>query len=296
MRAGWLSVASLAAVAALAAGGCTKILGLDYTYQGTGTGGGTTTGATGTTGTTGTGGASACGSFVWDPSSGCQGCMEKSCCAELRACDTGTPCALVAACGRPCKPGDDACLTACINEDSNKHNGSGIAAYDALVNCFGKNCDVTTQCSFPVCNSNYFWSSRACADCLGSDAGCCATFTACNNDPVCSVCMQNPMAAMGCSANMNFQKAYACATVTCGLTCTYLVCSSPAFGYYAADCNYCVSKTPGGCCMQFNACLMDTTCYQCMLGSTMAACNTDMLFNTYQSCATANCSVECAGF
>jgi hypothetical protein len=294
MRAAWVPAGALAALAALAAGGgCTKILGLDYTYQATGGGPGTTA-ATGT----GTGGASACGSFVWDQEPVCQGCVEKSCCAELHACDTGTPCALIAACARLCKPGDDACLTACINEDSNKHAGSGLSAYDALSNCWGKNCNNTlTGCSFPVCTSTYNFPTRACAACLTNDAGCCAALTACSTDPVCQACVQNNT-AMGCSANMNFQKVWACVTVTCGIVCSYEVCGSPAFGYYADDCNYCVSKPTGGCCSEFNACVMNTssTCYMCMLGTTATGCSTDMLYTAYNNCVTANCNIECAGF
>jgi hypothetical protein len=292
-RAAWAPAGVLAAVAALAAGGgCTKILGLDYTYQGTG-GQGT---GTGTTAATGTGGASACGSFVWDPDATCTGCMEKSCCAELHACDTGTPCALVAACARLCKPGDDACLGACITTDSTKHAGGGLAAYNALATCFGRNCYNTVGgCSFPICTSTFTSFSRACADCLGNDATCCAALTACAKDAVCSACASNS-AIMGCSANTNFQNALKCENVTCGLTCTSLVCNSQAFGYYAADCNYCLSKAMGGCCTSFNACAMDSTCYACLLGTTTTGCTTNMLYNTYLACANMSCSIECAGF
>jgi hypothetical protein len=285
-----------AALAVLSAGaGCTKILGLDYTYQGTGGQG--TGGHQGTAAATGTGGApSACGSFVWDPDATCQGCIEKSCCAELQACDTGTPCAIVAACARPCKPGDDACLNTCINADANNHAGSGLSAYNALATCFGSHCFNTTGgCSFPVCASTFTSFSRACADCAGNDPGCCAAFTACAKDAVCSACFQNT-AIMGCSANTNFQNAYNCETVTCGLTCTAQVCNSAAFGYYAADCNYCLSKAMGGCCTQFNACVMEATCYACLLGTTTAGCNTDTLYNAYDNCGAANCNTECAGF
>lgn len=287
----------LVAVAFLAAlAGCTKILGLDYNYEPTGTGTGAHDG--GTTTTSGTGGSDggACGSFVWDPEDQCQSCMEGSCCAELRACDTGTPCAIVAACGRACKAGDDACLTTCINADSNMHGGSGLSAYDALLQCFGDHCDNTNYCTFPVCKSTYSWPSRACADCLGNDPGCCATLTACGNDPVCEACISNPN-SMGCSANTNFQKAYVCETQTCGIECSYAVCNSPIW-YTSYYCNYCVSQATGGCCTQFNACVQDmnSVCYACMYNISTTGCATDMLYTAYNDCVSANCSVQCAGF
>jgi len=284
-------------VLVVAAGGCTRILGIDYTYQGTG--GSTATGSGGHTTTTTTATATdggACGAFVWDPQSGCQGCVESFCCTDLLACDDGTPCASITACARACKPGDTSCLTTCINADSNMHGGSGLSAYAALEACFGAHCDTTTTCSFPVCASGYTWPSRACADCLGNDAGCCAALTACGNDPVCVACVQTP-SAMGCSSNTNFQKAYACETQTCGVTCTNVICESVAnIGYTSADCNYCVSKAMGGCCTEFNACVADVTCNQCIGGTSTAGCSTSTLYSTYNNCVLSKCSIQCAAF
>jgi hypothetical protein len=284
------------------AAGCTKILGLDYTYQGTGGQGTTTTGtgggmATSTGTSTGTGDAGSCGAYVWDTLAMCDACMKSSCCAELRGCDTGTPCASLAACALACTPGNDACLSTCINADENQHGGSGLTAWNTLLSCFGTHCDTTTQCPLPVCGSSFLWPTRTCADCLGNDQACCAAFTACANDPVCVAC-ETTTGAMGCSTNMNFQKTSACETQTCGVQCDYLICDSTTFGYTSSDCNYCLSKATGGCCTEFDACVTNTmsTCYACMAGTTTTGCSTDMLYTAYNNCMSANCSIECAGF
>ncbi len=291
--------AHVAALALLGvAFGCTKILGLDYAYQGTGGQGSTTSTKTSTTtSTTPEGDAGSCGGYVWDPQAGCQACMESSCCADLKACDDGTPCATLAACALACVTGDTTCLAACFQTDSDKNAGSGLSAWDALEACFGTNCDDIDSCSFAVCNSTYFWPTRTCANCLANDAACCAAFTACSTDVVCDACVTNPT-AMGCSANMNFQKALACETQTCGVECSYLICDSATIGYTSADCNYCVSKATGGCCSEFDACVADpnSTCAQCISGASTVGCSTDMLYGAYDNCVTTNCTVQCSGF
>ena len=284
-----------AALAVLGVGaGCTKILGLDDTYQGSGTGGHR---AATTAATTGTGGTSACGAFVWDPEVTCQGCMEKSCCGDLLACDTGTPCGVATACVRACAAGDTACLGACIDADATDHMGSGLSAFVALAACFSASCAGVGDCSFPVCTSGYSMFDRTCADCLTADASCCAAFTACDADPVCVGCLEAPAEA-ACQSNASFVAAYACETVTCGVTCTDAICSSPAFAYYSADCNFCLSQATGGCCAQFDACVMTTTstCYQCIAGTITTGCSADPDYSAFFACLDSNCGVQCAGF
>jgi hypothetical protein len=277
--------------ALVATAGCTKILGIDYTYEGTGVGGGKTTT------TTGPGGASMCGSFVWDAEASCQSCMEKSCCSELRACDTGTPCATLAACAGKCAEGDDTCLGACLATDSSKHQNSGADAYYALVSCFGSNCQGLAQCTFPVCDSSFIWSIRACAECLGmgtATTGCCGAFHACNNDPVCSGCISNPSGA-DCAGDTAYAAAQACVSTTCGQVCADFICKSPQFSYTSPRCNNCLSKATGGCCTAVTNCAMDNTCTQCFF-TAAASCETNSLYMAYSACYTSNCSVDCAGF
>jgi hypothetical protein len=283
-----LAAASLALAAAV---GCTTILGIDYDYEGTGTGGKSTTTSSST------GDASACGSYVWDAEASCQACMETSCCSELLACTAGTPCGTLADCVAKCMLSDEACLGACVTADVNQHQSSGADALYALGSCFGSSCQGGTQCVFPVCNANFTWSTRACATCLGGDMGCCAAFTACSNDAVCSACFQNA-ASQGCSVNTNYQTAYACVAGTCGPVCAEYICDSTEFGFTSPKCNYCLSQATGGCCMAFDNCaaVETSTCYQCLASASATGCDTDMLYSAYSACYTDSCGVDCAGF
>ena len=243
------------ALAAGAAAGCTKILGLDYTYEGTGAGGSSTTATT-----TGTGGAAMCGTFVWNTEASCQSCMQNECCGELLACTTGTPCATLATCAAKCEETDDACLGACLTTDTNEHQSSGADAYYALVSCFGTNCQGAGQCSFPVCNSGFTWSISACAECLSAgsaDTGCCGALTTCDGDPVCSGCIENPSGAT-CAMNPNYPSAQACVSANCGQVCADYICTVPQFFYTSPRCNYCLSNATTGCCPAVNACADDT--------------------------------------
>jgi hypothetical protein len=291
-RAAW--AASLA-LALLASASCTKILGIDYKFESAGAGGGTTSSTTTTT--SGTGGGGKCGSYVWDQEASCQTCMEKVCCSELRACDTGTPCAELADCAHKCMPADDMCLGACLATDTSKHASGGADAYYALLSCFGSNCQGAADCSFPICNSTFTWSIRGCADCLSADMACCAAFTACANDGVCTACIENP-ANQGCSGNMNYITTNNCVSTTCGLSCANSICGSPVFGYTSPRCNYCLSQMTGGCCAPFDACVMDTmsVCYNCMESAAATGCGSDMNYQAYSACYSANCQVECSGF
>jgi hypothetical protein len=292
-----LAVASLALIAAA---GCTKILGLDYTYEGTGVGGSSTTTAT----TTGTGGASMCGSFVWNTEASCQSCMQKECCSALLACTTGTPCATLAACAGKCAESDDTCLGACLTADTNEHQSSGADAYYALTSCFAENCQGAGDCSFPVCNSGFDWSISACASCLSNN--CCAELSVCNSttnpDPVCVGCIENP-AGVECSMDMAFQKAQTCLNTACGPVCADTICMSPQFFYTSPRCNYCLSNATTGCCPEVSACANDTSmdagagpsCTTCFF-TAAATCESNSAYAQYSACYESSCSVDCAGF
>jgi hypothetical protein len=278
-----------AVIALLATGGCTKILGIDYTYRGTGGGASTTVSST----SAGTGGKAPCGTLVWDGLSTCQTCMEASCCTDLEACDDGTPCGTLAACAHKCAFGDDACKKACIDADSASAKGAGLTAYNTLLGCFTDNCSVSDACAIPICDSTFTWNDRGCADCLGNDPTCCAAFTDCAKDPLCSACTQNPTGA-GCDTSTLFQATLTCETMTCAEQCSFVICGSD-IGYPMTSCNYCVSQATGGCCMQFDTCKMDKACYDCLSGVTVAGCDTNTVYAAYNSCVLSQCSVPCSG-
>jgi hypothetical protein len=301
------------ALALLAAAGCTRLLGLDYTYEPQGTGGAhgaggavgpggpgggapaTTTATATATGTSSSGSGGGCGAFVWDTQASCQTCMQAECCSELEACDTGTPCAEIAACKAMCQPGDDGCLGACIQADASMHQGDGLTAYANLYGCFGSTCEQGMDCFRAICDSGYDWTDPSCANCLGSDPTCCGAFSACLNDATCTACLSSPTDS-GCSTNSLYTPINTCEFTTCGELCSWGLCGT-TFGYYEAECNYCLNQASTGCCPQITACIMDTTstCYQCFAGTTVTGCDADANFNALNTCISMNCEVPCAG-
>ncbi len=185
-----------------------------------------------------------CGSYVWETEASCQSCMEKECCSELRACDTGTPCATLAACVAKCMAEDDTCLGACLTADSNQHQSSGSDAYYALSSCFGVSCQAQANCSFPVCNSGWTWSIRGCAECL-SQTSCCTALTTCFSDELCSDCIAEET-LQDCSGDMSYVASNTCVASTCGTVCADTICGSIDFSFASPRCNYCLSKATGG--------------------------------------------------
>jgi hypothetical protein len=269
-------------------GGCTSVLGLNYDYQPAGTGG-SDAGAGADAGP--------CGHFAWDPTEeSCQGCMEQSCCDELRACDDGTPCAEVVACHAACAPGDDACTEACITTDSTKHHGAGILAWDAIVNCWTLHCTGITQCTYPVCgNAALSFAYKECAACISGQPACCDAFASCVTDGVCNTCLYDDTQP-GCATSTLFQQTLACQeTGTCGPVCEYRICGESTGTYVSRGCNYCLSQ-PTGCCTEAAACIGDKTtpCYQCWTGAQTTGCDT--MLAPFYACMNAKCAGACAGF
>lgn len=275
----------------LAAGaGCTKILGLDYQYQGTG--GGTT--STTVTASTTSGETSPCGSFEWDTLPTCQKCMEASCCTELGACDKGSACDELMICERKCDQYDDVCKQTCLTADTSQHAGSGFTAYNNVYTCYLNNCEYTSGCDWPVCNSTFLWNDHKCADCLSTGA-CCDALTACGGDSVCSSCVTDPANTPGCSGNAKYMPVDTCLTTTCAKQCNNTICGS-TLGYPTSDCNDCVDQMMGGCCTEFAMCTMDMTsaCYKCMYGTMTTGCTNDAQWNAWSNCVTNNCNAACA--
>lgn len=296
------------AAAAVLLASCTQILGLDYEYRsstgtastattsntgGAGVGGGQT-GST-TSGTTGNGGKPGCGTFVYDPLAPCQSCMEKRCCVELGGCDEGTACAELVGCVRNCGDDNEQCREDCLKDDQNQHAGIGVDAHYALFECNYLKCRTDDACIFPICDSSFTTYDRSCSACAGTEAGCCSAVKACDTSSACLACLGDPEAP-GCSTNAKYQAVFTCQTQTCGAECAYTICGSPDFGYYESSCNDCLSG-PSGCCMPFNECTVDesSTCYRCMTGTEVAACDSDPRWNAFQACLDGQCGVPCSG-
>lgn len=269
---------------------CTKILGVDYDYR---LAGDTTTSST--TGT-GTGGAGPCGAYVWDALPSCEQCAESSCCAELKLCDDGTPCAEIAACAAACGAKDIACLTTCVNDDTTKHQSQGAIDFGNLSYCVAAQCSTSVACSFPICGTSFTWSKRSCSDCLSGDATCCAAFTQCSTDSVCSACMLTNDAAPACATNAIFQQIVGCLNGEgCGRDCAFDVCDDLAYGYAETHCNFCLSQQSGGCCTEFDACRGDTACAACLEPSAPASCSSNNKLQAFYDCISASCYVQCSG-
>jgi hypothetical protein len=223
--------------------------------------------------------------------------MENACCQELMYCGHGTDCAAYNTCLNTCQTGDTTCLSFCIFAHM-----QGYADNNTLTTCYVQNCKTKPACEYPICNSTVLFPDPTCATCLGSNAGCCAAYTACTADPTCKTCLGTPT-GMGCAGNTPYQQVQSCQIGTCGQVCAFSACGT-ALGYSIPACNACVSQMgSAGCCPEFIACtetngVMDKnkTCYQCLMGMIPAAsfvCTGDASFNAYNTCFTANCAMAC---
>ena len=285
-------------LAALLVSSCTKLLGLDYDYRGAGGGGGQATSSSSTTSVSGGAGGSLpeCGAFVWDPQDTCRSCMAGSCCDELKACDTGTPCEIITTCAKKCAPMATECKLDCLWADDTDHAGQGLSDYLALTDCNTQKCRDPGECLFPVCDSGFTTGDRACSDCLANDTVCCGKLSACSDDPSCVACLNDGTSAV-CAAHELFKDVVKCQNVTCGTLCAYSICDSPLFGYWQATCNYCLSKGTGGCCNQFANCTESpsSTCYKCLTGEVTAGCDDDSTYQAFITCSNNKCGVACSG-
>jgi hypothetical protein len=256
------------------------------------TGGGGTPGAGGNGGNGG--GAPACG-ITYDSRPACETCVENSCCSELMACGPGTDCNAFIACANACPmTNGQTCVQTCQT-----NHASGVMAFQAVTQCYDQNCRSMAACEYPICSSMLSFPDMTCAMCLGSDTGCCSSFTACASDMACTQCAGKPATATGCtSPDATTTAVDTCLNTTCGSSCTFSICGS-MLGYPTAACNYCLSNASTGCCSQFDACTMDTssTCYKCVTGAEtdMATCMADANFTAYNTCFTTNCNTACGG-
>jgi hypothetical protein len=161
--------------------------------------------SSGPSGSSGTGGF--CGGFsVQDPS--CDQCLQDECCAEVAACDIGTPCYDLLTCEASCA--DAACIAAC-----DAAFASGAAAASSLSQCFfttcGFNCTLTGICSTGTTTQN-----PLCDTCLA--AACCAELTAClDPDPqACIDCFGDPAVC-----DPDGTAAVECISSQCDVTCGF---------------------------------------------------------------------------
>lgn len=317
---GAVVMGSVVALAACGGGGGTG-------GSGGGAGGGTTTGSTTnsgsttgsttthsgstTSGTTVTSGSTSvttssnpggCGSLQYVTDAACQGCVEASCCAELKACDTGTDCGGILDCANACASGDQACISACTQGGQ----APGFSDVQALVNCFDNSCAMDPLCTSPgaICDSGLQVQDPACGMCLGTN--CCQEFTDCVADPgtpggeTCLDCVTgNATDPTKCPMNPLYAAVSSCQSTKCGTECAAAggICDSGLTTNDAA-CDACLGSK---CCTQVDACANDASNPSCLDACILSGMNKDpdckdattplgMLYQPIVTCWNTQCS------
>jgi hypothetical protein len=182
--------------------------------------GGTT--ATGTTGTSidvssssvsvssGTG-TNTCGTLHISPNATCEHCAQATCCAQLLACDHGTPCGQIIQCLVNCAGSTMACTSACTQKFP-----AGVGAFQAVSMCLTQ-CP-STVCEQPVatvCDSGLVTNALSCDLCLTVE--CCAEAEACAGDPLCTKCFDTN-APPSCGGP-TYAQLHACKAASCPVSC-----------------------------------------------------------------------------
>ncbi len=136
----------------------------------------------------------------------CSVCIQGSCCAEAKACDTGSDCEKVFECAQNCAEGDQACIQACLQMPG----GPDAQAFAGCLNSGGPCAsDCASGGGSGICDSGLTSNDEACDTCLGTTGTCCADFKACVADKTCMDCVTGKTKT-GCDTNPNVPKVAAC--------------------------------------------------------------------------------------
>jgi MYXO-CTERM domain-containing protein len=200
----------------------------------------------------------------------CNTCVEAKCCDVDKACFDDVDCNN---CATSSNPG-----AAC---NSN-------AKYNAFLDCIGGSCGEecgaggSAKCGFTS-------QTPACQTCF--EGACCAEFTACSNDALCTDCTTGKKTGAECQNHKPYADAIGCLSGKCGAECGG---GSAKCGFTAdASCQTCFE---GACCAEFTACSNDTLCTECMTGKkTGAECQGNKSFTDAIGCLNGKCGAECSG-
>jgi len=210
--------------------------------------------------------------------------MEVSCCGELLACNTTTPCAALFTCLDGCS-GDTVCENACLTTYA-----TGLTAAQALAQCSDTSC--SAECSTGVCGTGLAYGSDVLNQCV--DNSCCPSFNACEQNAACYDCLTG--SGTNCSSNALFGSYNACLDTNCPTD----FCDS-GIGYYNGQdplfaCNQCVD---GSCCSYLASCIAlgTTACIDCLTTPSTTTCGSQAVVNdiaAFNSCVSTSCSAACS--
>ena len=123
----------------------------------------------------------ACGARTYGA---CEACSEDQCCAQMLACDDGTPCGDLVACLNECA--DTGCIEAC-----NAEHPAGVAPLNEWDTCVSRECIAPGTCDLGgVCGNGISYDGGGmCDDCVASS--CCDEIGACMGDDfdACLTCL-----------------------------------------------------------------------------------------------------------
>jgi hypothetical protein len=153
-----------------------------------------------------------------------------------------------------------------------------------------------------ICGTDASTGDTTLDTCLNTS--CCSSFTACYADSTCLACLAAP-SGTGCSSNSLFVAFDTCwgnncdtsggtgtgtGTGTAGTCCANQSC----FG------DTCDDYIDSACCDTLDACLNDTSCYDCLTSTTATGCDSNATFTAFANCVcggsgASSCSAECGG-
>jgi hypothetical protein len=108
--------------------------------------------------------------------------MDDKCCAELQACDVGTPCGDMQACVEAnCGTLTLEACTAIAGPCEGVNTNPAVTAWNNRAACY--NTGACGSTCVPTCASDIYMNDQGCDDCARNS--CCAELQACNNGTAC---------------------------------------------------------------------------------------------------------------
>jgi len=152
------------------------------------------------------------------------------------------------------------------------------------------------------CGSFLFSTDATCEAC--AEGSCCAELTACDSGTACNdlfncidACMTGDMACQQqCITDHSDGGADAQALIDCGNASCKMECTTPGticdtmLTHPNPDCGDCLGAQ---CCMQFEACVADALCKDCITGVTKMGCDTNAAYMAATTCQKTTCGDKC---
>ena len=154
---------------------------------------------------------SECGDLADGLAAACTECVEMSCCDEVAACASGTPCGQFLQCLGECS--SQACEQGCASRFPDAGDD-----FNALGVCLNDTCESTCASGTGICGEPITTQDVDCDACLSAD--CCDEFADCLDDPTCEACTLGQQSGTSCEENAPYIALYdTCVSTHCDAEC-----------------------------------------------------------------------------